>query len=382
MAGKTVLILGGGTGGLVAANRLRRALDKENRIVLVDRSPYYTLQPSLSWVMLGQRSLPRITRDLRDLRKKAIEVKTAEIASLDLANKKVQLAKEELAYDYLIIALGAAYSDAEVPGLNRAWTYYHPDGADGIHEELPLFSSGRIVLAAAALPYKCPPSLYEGAFLLDDYFRKRRLRANIDIRIYTPEATPLTQYGAEAGERVARLLQSRDIGFSGGLQMKSVDHDKRLIEFQIGEQVPFDMLIAVPVHVLPPVLTTTGLAGADGWLAVDRETLLTAAADVYAIGDCNSVPIADGQTLPKSGVFAHGEAEVVARNLTSEIVGRDPIWAFGGQGACFMETGGGRGAYLSGNFYTDPPQVTMGGPNRLMHWAKVGSERVWLWRWF
>ena len=78
MAGKTVLILGGGTGGLVAASRLRRALDKENRVVLVDRSPYYTFQPSLSWVMLGQRSLPRITRDLRDLRKKGIEVKTAE----------------------------------------------------------------------------------------------------------------------------------------------------------------------------------------------------------------------------------------------------------------------------------------------------------------
>jgi sulfide:quinone oxidoreductase len=379
---KTVLILGGGTGGLVAASRLRRALDKENRIVLVDRSPYYTFQPSLSWVMLGQRSLPRITRDLRDLRKKRIEVKTAEIVSLDLANKKVQFAKEEMAYDYLIIALGAAYSDAEVPGLNRAWTYYHPDGADGIHEELPLFSSGRIVLAAAALPYKCPPSLYEGAFLLDDYFRKRRLRPNIDIHIYTPEPTPLTQYGAETCERVTHLLRSREIGFSGGLQMKSVDHDKRLIEFQAGELAPFDMLIAAPVHVLPPVLSEAGLAGADGWLAADRETLLTAAADVYAIGDCNSVPIADGQTLPKSGVFAHGEAEVVARNLAAQIVGRDSIWAFGGQGACFMETGGGHGAYLSGNFYTDPPQVAMGGPSRLMHWAKVGSERVWLWRWF
>jgi len=382
VAAKTVLVLGGGTGGLVAASRLRRTLDKENRIVLVDRSPYYTFQPSLSWVMLGRRSLPRITRDLRDLRKKGIEVKTAEVVSLDTANKKVQLAKEELTYDYLIMALGATYSDAEVPGLNRAWTFYHPDGADGIREELPLFSSGRIVLAAAALPYKCPPSLYEGAFLLDDYFRKRRLRANIDIHICTPEATPLTQYGTEASERVAHLLRSRDIGFSGGLQMKSVDHDKRLIEFQAGEPAPFDMLIAAPVHVLPPVLSEARLADADGWLGVDRETLLTAAADVYAIGDCNSVPIANGQTLPKSGVFAHGEAEVVARNLSAEIVGRDPIWAFGGQGACFMETGGGHGAYLSGNFYADPPQVTMGGPNRLMHWAKVGSERVWLWRWF
>jgi sulfide:quinone oxidoreductase len=382
MAGKTVLILGGGTGGLVAASRLRRMLDRENRVVLVDRSPYYTYQPSLSWVMLDQRRLPRITRDLRDLRKKGVEVKTGEVVSLDLANKKVQLAKDELSYDYLVIALGAAYSDAEVPGLNRAWTFYHPDGADGMREELPHFVTGRIVLAAAALPYKCPPSLYEGAFLLDAYFRKRKLRENIEIHVYTPESTPLTQYGPEAGVRVAELLRSRDIGFSGGARMKSVDHDKRQIEFEAGDPAHFEMLIAAPVHLLPPVLSASGLAGPDGWIAVDRETLATSAPDVYAIGDCNSVPIADGQTLPKSGVFAHGEAEVVARNLTAEIGGREPIWAFGGQGACFMETGGGHGAYLSGNFFADPPHVTMRGPGRMMHWAKVGAERIWLWRWF
>ncbi len=382
MAAKTVLILGGGTGGLVAASRLRRMLDAENRVVLVDRSPYYTYQPSLTWVMLDQRRLPRITRDLRDLRKKGIEVKTGEVVSLDPANKKVQLAKDELDYDYLIIAMGAAYSDKEVPGLNRAWTFYHPDGADGIREELPAFGTGRIVIAAPRLPYKCPPSLYEGAFLIDSYFRKRRLRENIDIHVYTPEPAPLEQYGPEAGEKVATLLRQRNIGLTTEARIKSVDHEKREIEFEHGEPAPFEMFIASPVHLLPPMLNDAGLTGPDGWIAVDRETMATAMPDVYAIGDCNSVQIADGQTLPKSGVFAHGEAEVVARNLTAEIGGRDPIWAFGGQGACFMETGGGQGTYLSGNFYTDPPQHTVRGPSRLMHWAKVGAERIWLWRWF
>ena len=128
----------------------------------------------------------------------------------------------------------------------------------------------------------------------------------------------------------------------------------------------------------------SGLAPAGGWVAVDRETLATAAAeDVYAIGDCTVVPLGDGLALPKAGVFAHGEAEVVARNISAEISEGEPIWAYGGQGACFLETDGSHGSYISGHFFADPaPHVTMRHPSRIWHWAKVGFERLWLWRWF
>lgn len=378
---KTVLILGAGTGGLVAASRLRRMLDKEHRIILVDRSPYYTYQPSLTWVMIGQRELPRITRDLRDLRSKGIEVKTSEITAFDLNNKRVHLPREGIDYDYLIIALGAAYSVDEVPGLGSAWTFYHPDGADGMADELPKFSSGRIAVLAPRLPYKCPPSLYEGAFLLDAYFRKRRLRDNVQLDLYSPEPKPLAGYG-HIGDHILQLLHDRNINFTGAVQPKSIDPAKREIDFGATSPSPYDMLVAAPIHRLPPILDNLGLTAPDGFLAADPDTLATAAPDVYAIGDCNSVATPAGDALPKSGVIAHGEAEVVARNLTAEIAGRDPIWAFGGQGACFMETGYSRGATITANHFADPPHFSMRGPGRLPHWAKVGSERIWLWRWF
>ena len=383
MPAKTVLVLGGGTGGLVAASRLRRMLDREHRVVLVDRSPYYTFEPSFTWVMLGRRKLGRITRELKALEKRGIEVRTAEVTAIDLANKRVALEPTaEIAYDYLVIALGVDYSAEEVPGLNRAWTFYHADGADGLAAELPKFTSGRIAVAVSALPYKCPAAPYEGAMLLADYFRRRKLRDKVELHVYTPEERPLYASGAEAGGRILTLLQERDIGFTGGSAMKSVNHQKREINFQDGTSAPFDMLIATPIHRLPRILAETGLVGESGWIAVDRETLATAAPDVYAIGDCTGVPIAGGQMLPKAGVFAHGEAEVVARNLTAQIGGKEPIWAFGGQGACFMETGGGRGAYIAGHYFEEPPRVHFRGPSRWMHWSKAGFERLWLWRWF
>src|SRR3990170_7985428 len=122
MALKTVLILGAGVGGLVAANRLRRLLAKEHRVVLVDRSPVYTFAPSFVWVMMGTRDGRRISRDLRALSKKGIEFVMAEVRGLDTANKKVRLDDREESYDYLVIALGAQYSSEEVPGLSQCWT--------------------------------------------------------------------------------------------------------------------------------------------------------------------------------------------------------------------------------------------------------------------
>ncbi|HSP53989.1 MAG TPA: NAD(P)/FAD-dependent oxidoreductase, partial [Dehalococcoidia bacterium] len=165
--------------------------------------------------------------------------------------------------------------------------------------------------------------------------------------------------------------------------LKAVDHGAKTLEFADGLRQPFDMVIATPVHRVPEVLVQSRLAAASEWMKVDRETLEVAGQEhVFAIGDCNAVPIVEGATLPKAGVFAHGEAEVVCRNVAAEIEGVEPIWAYGGQGACFLDTGGGKAAYVNGNFFAEPPAVTMRRPSRFAHWQKLGFERLWLWRWF
>jgi sulfide:quinone oxidoreductase len=116
---------------------------------------------------------------------------------------------------------------------------------------------------------------------------------------------------------------------------------------------------------------------------VDRETLAIGFEDVYAIGDATVISLGDGKTLPKTGVFAHGQAEVVSRNIAAEIADAAPIWAFGGQGGCFLSASAGKAAFVTGNFFAERgPDVRLRGPNRRWHWAKAGYERLWLWRWF
>jgi sulfide:quinone oxidoreductase len=383
LAGKTILILGGGTGGLVAAHRLRRMLAKEHRVVLADRSPQYSFAPSLTWVMLGKRDVRRITRDLRSLTKKGVEFVLGEVERIDPANKRAVIAGGEISFDYLIIALGSEYSSDEIPGLGQAWTFYHPDGADGLCERLQSFASGRIAVVVSTLPYRGQAAPYEGALLLDDHFRRRKQRDDVEIHVYTPEATPLPPAGDSVAEKVQELLGERRIGFTPNAALAEVDQRARQMRFEDGSKAAFDLLIGTPIHHCPTVLQESGLVARGGWVEVNRETLATGFGDVYAIGDANTIPLGNGSTLPKAGVFAHAEAEVVARNIAAEIAGGQPIWAFGGQGGCFMSTAEGQAAYLSGKYFAEPqPEVRLRGPNRRWHWAKLGFERLWLWRWF
>jgi sulfide:quinone oxidoreductase len=383
VAGKTVAILGGGIGGLVAANRLRRLLPREHRVVLVDRNVWHYFAPAFTSVMLGHKVAEQISRDLRRLERKGIEFIAAEISGIDLSKRTVRLSGQELAYDYLILAMGAQYSTGDIPGLGTAHTYYHLEGAEGLREEIAALKSGRIAIVVTGVPYKCPAAPYEGALLLDHYFRRARLRSDVEIRLFTPEPAPLPVAGEAVGREVTELLARREVGYSPNSRLQSVDPAAKKLTFEGGSEAPYDLLIGVPLHEVPTVVREAGLAEPGGWVKVNRDTLATEFEGVYAIGDVNTIMLANGRPLPKAGVFAHAEAEVVARNIAAEINDGNTRWAFGGEGACFLETGFGRAAYVKGNFFAEPdPDVQMRPPGMLWRWVKEGFVRTWLWRWF
>jgi len=379
-APQTVVVLGGGVGGQVAATRLKQRLGTRARVVIIERSTSYAFSPSLLWLMVGQRRPESITRDFSKIAGRGIEFKHTMVSGLDPERSEVQTDSGTVSYDYLVIALGAEHDSNLLPGA--AEHTYHPydlPAAIRLRDALSSFSGGRVVVSVASMPYRCPAAPYETAMLIDGYLRARGIRDRSTIDMYTPEPLPMPVAGAYVGHSVAAELAARSIAFHPRSAPSAVDAHAIRID---GNEVPYDLAVVIPPHRPPAFVASSGLAGASGWIAVDRSSLRTRAANVYAIGDVTGILLENGMMLPKAGVFAHGEAEVVATNIARRIEGNLTEAAFDGHGTCFLEVGGGRAGMARGDFFASPaPAVSMKRPGRLWHLGKVGFEQYWLRRW-
>ena len=188
--------------------------------------------------------------------------------------------------------------------------------------------------------------------------------------------------GPALGAAVRHMLTSRGIEYFPSHKPVAVEPVSRTIRFESGASAIYDLLAYVPPHAAPGFVVDTGLASPGGWVKVDPTTLATPFERVWAIGDVTGIPLANGKMLPKAGVFAEGQAEVVARNIVSLVRGVPPTAQFGGEGACFVEMGDGRAGFATGSFYATPdPVVRLRTPGRRWHWLKVLFEKSWFPRW-
>ncbi len=380
---KTVLVLGGGIGGLVAASRLRKGLPREHRVVLIEREPDYLSAPSFLWLMTGLRRREKISRPLSKLRNQGIELLQGSVERIEPDARRVWVDGRELAGDYLVIALGAELAPETIPGLAGAGhNLYSLAGAEALRDARLGLRVGRVVVLVSSLPFKCPAAPYEAAMLLEYDLRKRKLREQIEVSLYSPEPGPMPVAGPELSRQVRQLLEAKGIGYHPEHSVKQVDFAAQRIRFATGTTAQYDLLAYVPPHRAPQLVAGCGLTGASGWVSVDRQTLETPFPGVYAIGDVTGIPLAVGKPLPKAGVFAHGEAEIVANNLVHAITGKGKPLQFDGHGECFIETGDGKAGFGSGNFFAEPlPEVKLRAPSRTLHVAKVAFEKYWLAQW-
>ena len=381
VAGQTVMVLGGGIGGVATANRLRRRLDRRHRVVLVNRDPDFTYAASYLWVMSGHRRPGQVTRPLLKLRRRGIEVVIGEVQHIDPVSRTVTVAGRDLTADHLVVALGADYATHRVPGLaDHGHTFATLSGAETLAGHLDRIEAGRVVVVTAAPLYKCPAAPYEAALLIDAGLRSRGLRDQVQVAVRSAEPAPLPVAGAKVSQAVQEILVQRGIDYVPGRQITTAEPGR--IRFADDTAEDTDLLVYMPPIVAPPVIADSPLAADDGWIHADPHTLATGFDGVYAIGDTTQILLGIGKPLPRAGVFAHSQAHVVADTIGAAITGKPSSARFDGHGGCFIETGSGRAAYGTGDFYADPaPDVTMHLPARRWHWSKVAFEQNVMRRW-
>lgn len=374
-----VLILGGGFGGISAAVELRRLLASGDEVVLVDRRDDFVMGLRKTWHILGMSPLAYGTRRLSDLRRHGIVVVRGSIESVSPAERAAVIDGQPWEADALVVALGAEHRMDAIPGLaGHGVNTWSRDVLEHAKAAIEGFHGGAVVIGITGAPYSCPPAPYELALLLADRFEDRGTEASITVVGPSPLTLPLL--GAEGCRPLDQRLADRDITYIGPRRFVRVDDGR--IGFDDGDELGFDLLLAVPPHRVPSLLVEAGMARADGWVAVDPRTLETEWASVYAIGDCTEIALSNGMAMPKAGLIAERQGAAVALRIAAALDGEEPATTFDGTGSCLIEMGSGEASEIGGSFFDVPPKVALSEPTGAQREEKERFEADRLARWF
>ena len=361
---KHVVILGAGFGGLELASRLSDSAAGEVRVTLIDQNDSFTFGFSKLDILFGKARASSVRLQYRELVKAGVEFRQERITAIDPAARRVTTDQGAYDADILVVALGAEYDLDATPGFAEGGLeFYSIPGAERMRDALPAFDGGTILIGVLAQPYKCPPAPFEGAFLLHDQLVERGIREQTEVRVIAPMSAPVP-VTPEISRRFLDELAARGIEYVAQKKVVELVPSAKEAVLESGERLPYDLFVGIPIHRAPSVVRESGLAE-NGWVAVDRDNLMTPFRDVYAVGDVVGIPMA------KAGVFAENAAGVVADDIVARLHGETLERRYEGEGNCFIEFGSGRVAKIEANFLGGPsPTGTVVGPS-----AELAAEK-------
>lgn len=328
-----VVVLGAGFGGLELTTRLSEAVADDVRITLIDQHDSFLFGFSKLEVMFGFDTADALRCHYRDIVKPSVRFRQETVTAIDPLTRRVTTDGGTYGADVLVIALGADYDTAATPGLDAAGIeFYSLAGAERARSALRDFEGGDIVISVLGGFFKCPPAPNEAALMLHDHLESLGVRSRSTIHLTSPLPMPIP-ISQETSQAITALLAERDITYLPSTLVTSIDPDRRVAVTDTGRELPFDLLLGVPVHRAPEVVVRSGITADDGWIAVDPATFATAWPGVYAVGDITSAPV------PRAGAIAEGEAATVAEVLIAQLRGSPAPPPYSGVAACYIESG-------------------------------------------
>jgi sulfide:quinone oxidoreductase len=380
---RRLLVLGAGTAGTMVVNKLRPKLGRHDwQITVVDQDASHLYQPGLLLLPFGQYSVEDLIKRRQDFVPEGVTLLIKPVDRIDADVNRVLLKDgTELEYDYLVIATGTSPRPDQTPGMTGSewrrsvFDFYTLEGAIALRDKLSTWEGGRLVVHITEMPIKCPVAPLEFTFLADAFFAERGMRDRVQITYVTPLEGAFTK--PIAAKRLGGMLAERGIALEGDFMVDRVDNETKTLVSMDEREVPFDLLVTVPLNMGSDVIARSGLGDELNYVPVDRHTLLSTAHDnVFALGDASDIPAS------KAGSVAHFSVELFVENFLQHIAGKPMTHAFDGHANCFVESGRGKGLLIDFNYDTEPLPgrypVPVLGPFSLLeeshvnHWGKLG----------
>jgi len=352
---KQLLVLGAGTAGTMIVNRLRRRLDAgEWDITVVDHDDIHPYQPGYLFLPFGTYSPDQITRSRHGTLPDGVDFVIGEVDHVDAPTNTVALVDgRTLSYDYLVVASGTTPRPDQTPGMLQAewrrsiFDFYTIEGAKALTKALQTFDHGRLVVHITDMPIKCPVAPLEFTFLADAWLRERGLRDRVEIVYVTPLPGAFTK--PVCSTALGHLLDERKIALETDFMVERIDVEKKALVSYDEREVPFDLLVTVPLNMGADFVARSGLGDELNYVPVDKHTLQSKSyPNVFAVGDASDIPAS------KAGSVAHFSVEVFTDNFLQLIAGKPMTGSFDGHANCFIESGNGKGLLIDFNYDTEP----------------------------
>ena len=379
---KRLLVLGAGTAGTMAVNKLRPRLPRDEwTITVVDSAQTHYYQPGYLFIPFGIYRPDEVTRPTETFIPDGVDLVTGEIDRVfPDENAVVLMDGTRLGYDYLVIATGTSPRPDQTPGMDEGeWRdsvheFYTYEGAVALAEKLKTWQGGRLVVQIVEMPIKCPVAPLEFTFLADAFFTEQGLRDQVEITYVTPLEGAFTK--PVSSKYLGDMLDERKVALEADFMLERIDPDTRTLVSYDEREIPFDLLVTVPINMGADYVARSRLGNELNYVPVDKHTLLSKAHDnIFAIGDASDIPAS------KAGSVAHFSMDLFPDNFLRHVAGLEMTGKFDGHANCFIETGHGKGLLIDFNYETEPlpgkyplPGV---GPFSLLketemnHWGKV-----------
>lgn len=379
-----VLIIGGGTAGIMTAAQLKKA-KKDLRIALIEPSDKHYYQPAWTLVGAGTFDYEKTVRPEADLIPKGVTWIKDKATGFDTTNNKVKTEKSgDIEYDYLVVAPGLVMDLDRMEGLREALgkgvvcsNYTDPEHT---WEVLKNFKGGNAIFTQPTGAIKCGGAPQKIAYLAGDYIRKNGLQSKTNAAFITPGTTVFAV--PEIRETLLKVLDRYQMSFNTYMAPVKIDGKNQKIYYEyIGEEaqppmehlnklgakilddglieVPFDLLHLAPPQAAPEFVRNSELVNAEGWVDVDQYSLQHKKfPNIFSLGDVAGLPTA------KTGAAVRKQVPVVIDNILKLMASKEADnTSYNGYSSCPLVTGYGKMALAefdyNNNFTPDPKMKLM-----------------------
>lgn len=367
-----VLILGGGFGGVVAAEALAQQLGDAHQITLVSRSSRFVFYPALVRMAFSKCEPDDVSFDLRKtMVSRRVNFIQAEVARIDPLERKAIIAHGEvegnIPYDYLIYALGRRLATERVTGFfEHAHHLLDVNSALRFGEAVRGLNEGRVVIGECR-DARLPVPVYETAFALSQWLREKGESEAVRITVVSPD-TIQSEFGDEKmAELVHRTLAKQGTEFFPNFPITTIDQNT--VSTADGHDLSYNLLMLLPPFRGSSVISHLGITDDEGYVNVDWTMKVIGAQRMYAVGDCVNF------AGPKMGHMAVNQGQVAAVNVAAEIAGHDPITHYDHEMMMVLDVADGDSIYFHKDLWSDDPASVRHG--RFWSWAKRVQQRYW-----